>query len=90
LSEALPEERDETDLASLPRLVFHFNRRNYGRLRQLVDCINGMRLRAWDLDLRKHGRIGHWKLVIAQDPRPKNYLRIHRRGRRGSQRRTIK
>ena len=40
LSEPLPEERDESDLAALPRLVFHFNRRNYGRLRQLIDCIN--------------------------------------------------
>ena len=40
LSGPLPEERDESDLAALPRLVFHFNRRNYGRLRQLIDCIN--------------------------------------------------
>ena len=36
----LPEERDESDLASLPRLVFHFDRRRYGRLRQLIDRIN--------------------------------------------------
>ena len=36
----LPEERDEPLLASLPRLIFHFNRRNYGRLRQLIDCLN--------------------------------------------------
>ncbi|MEN6449813.1 MAG: TIGR00730 family Rossman fold protein [Thermoguttaceae bacterium] len=41
LSGPLPEERDEVDLASLPRLVFRFNRRNFGRLRQLIDCING-------------------------------------------------
>lgn len=40
LSEALPEEREETELAALPRLVFHFDRRSYGRLRQLIDCIN--------------------------------------------------
>lgn len=39
-TEALPEERDETDLAELPRLAFHFNRRNLGRLRQLIDRIN--------------------------------------------------
>jgi len=37
----LPEERDEPALADLPRLIFPFNRRNYGRLRQLIDCLNG-------------------------------------------------
>jgi hypothetical protein len=37
---ALPEERDEKELAELPRLVFRFNRRNLGRLRQLIDAIN--------------------------------------------------
>jgi uncharacterized protein (TIGR00730 family) len=37
---ALSEERDESDLAVLPRLIFHFNRRNFGRLRQLIDCLN--------------------------------------------------
>mgnify|MGYP002624061650 CR=1 FL=1 len=36
---ALPEE-DEPELADLPRLVFRFNRRSLGRLRQLVDAIN--------------------------------------------------
>jgi uncharacterized protein (TIGR00730 family) len=36
----LPGERDEPDLAHLARLVFRFNRRNLGRLRQLVDCLN--------------------------------------------------
>jgi uncharacterized protein (TIGR00730 family) len=40
VGEPLPEERDETELASLPRLIFHFNRRACGRLRQLIDCIN--------------------------------------------------
>ena len=38
--EALPVERDDTHLAELPRLVFAFNRRDLGRLRQLIDCIN--------------------------------------------------
>lgn len=36
---ALPAE-DEPALATLPRLVFHFNRRSLGRLRLLIDCIN--------------------------------------------------
>lgn len=37
----LPEEKDEPDLTELPRLIFQFNRRSYGRLRQLIDCLNG-------------------------------------------------
>ncbi len=36
----LPEERDETELVALPRLIFRFDRRSFGRLRQLIDCIN--------------------------------------------------
>ena len=36
---ALPAE-DEPDLADLPRLIFQFNRRSLGRLRQLVDVLN--------------------------------------------------
>ncbi len=39
-SSALMEERDEPELKQLPRLVFTFNRRNLGRLRQLIDLIN--------------------------------------------------
>jgi predicted Rossmann-fold nucleotide-binding protein len=38
--EALREEHDEPAFIALPRLVFHFNRRSLGRLRQLVDFIN--------------------------------------------------
>ena len=38
--DALPEEQGEPDLAHLPRLVFHFNRRTLGRLRMLINCIN--------------------------------------------------
>ncbi len=38
--DALPDERDEPELADLPRLVCTFNRFNHGRLRQLIDCIN--------------------------------------------------
>ena len=37
---ALPAEANDTAVASLPRLRFHFDRRNLGRLRMLVDCIN--------------------------------------------------
>ena len=36
----LEEELDEPSLQSLPRLVFHFNRRSAGRLRQLIDHLN--------------------------------------------------
>jgi hypothetical protein len=39
-SEPLPEEHEEVHLAALPRLVFHFDRRHCGRLRQLIDRIN--------------------------------------------------
>jgi uncharacterized protein (TIGR00730 family) len=35
-----PEESDEPELAELPRLVFHYNRRSAGRLRQLIDRVN--------------------------------------------------
>ncbi len=34
------EEEDEPDLALLTRLIFHFNRRDYGRLAQMVHRIN--------------------------------------------------
>ncbi|MFM8189196.1 MAG: LOG family protein [Pirellula sp.] len=36
----LPEESTEPELAELPRLKLHFNRRNLGRLRQLIDAVN--------------------------------------------------
>ncbi len=38
--EALPLEKEETELMHFPRLVFRFNRRNLGRLRMLIDAIN--------------------------------------------------
>jgi uncharacterized protein (TIGR00730 family) len=38
--DAFKEEVDEYRLTGMPRLAFHFNRRNYGRLRQLIDAIN--------------------------------------------------
>jgi hypothetical protein len=34
------EESDEPDLIHLPRLVLRFNRKNFGRLRQLIDALN--------------------------------------------------
>lgn len=37
---ALPAERGEPELAELPRLVFPFARRHFGRLRVLIDRIN--------------------------------------------------
>ena len=42
VSEALPVEKDEPKLASLPRLVFTFNRRDHGRLRMLIDHLNSL------------------------------------------------
>ena len=37
---ALPEEGNRTDLLELPRLLIDFNRRDFGRLRLLIDAIN--------------------------------------------------
>jgi len=37
---ALPIEQQENDLVELPRLAFNFVRRDFGRLRQLIDKIN--------------------------------------------------
>jgi len=36
----LPEEQDEPKIVHLPRLIFRFNRRSLGKLRQLIDCLN--------------------------------------------------
>jgi len=37
---ALPEERDDMDVITLTRLVIDFNRRDFGRLRNLIDTVN--------------------------------------------------
>lgn len=38
----LPEERDEENIAHLPRLIFTANRRNFGRIREFIDAINDL------------------------------------------------
>ncbi|MGE5285057.1 MAG: TIGR00730 family Rossman fold protein [Actinomycetota bacterium] len=38
---ALHEEADEPEIADLPRIVFRFNSGSHGRLRQLIDRLNG-------------------------------------------------
>jgi uncharacterized protein (TIGR00730 family) len=40
LGKSLPDEENEPHLADLPRLIFPFNRRNFGRLRMLIDFLN--------------------------------------------------
>jgi uncharacterized protein (TIGR00730 family) len=40
LRDALPEELDQPDLVDLPRLVFQFNRRNYGLLKAFLRRLN--------------------------------------------------
>jgi uncharacterized protein (TIGR00730 family) len=41
LIEPTPEERDDNDHLDLARVAFGFDRRQYGRLRQLIDVVNG-------------------------------------------------
>ena len=40
--EATPEEREDNDQLGMQRIAFEFNRRDYGRLRQMVDVLNGL------------------------------------------------
>jgi hypothetical protein len=40
VSGPLPDEKDEPELAAYARLVFRFNRRSLGRLRQLINVLN--------------------------------------------------
>jgi hypothetical protein len=57
----LLEESNEPDLAHLTRLVFHFNRRNLGRLRQLIDWINRSAVPPADAVA---GRGSHWSRTV--------------------------
>ncbi|MDD2676913.1 MAG: LOG family protein [Methylacidiphilaceae bacterium] len=41
-TDALPAEANEQEILSLPRLCFPFDRRSYGRLRQLIDRLNAL------------------------------------------------
>ncbi|MBM3882702.1 MAG: LOG family protein [Verrucomicrobia bacterium] len=41
LSEATAEEREDEDVPELPRIAFGFDRKSYGRLRELIDRLNG-------------------------------------------------
>jgi hypothetical protein len=40
--QATPEEAEDGECVDLPRLAFGFNRRDYGRLRQLIDSLNNL------------------------------------------------
>ena len=40
LASAFPEESSEAEIAHLPRLVFQPHKRNFGRLRQVIDSVN--------------------------------------------------
>lgn len=40
--DATPEEVEDNDNIGMPRIAFGFNRRDYGRLRQLYDVLNGL------------------------------------------------
>lgn len=43
LCEALPEEENEPEIIHLPRLVLDFNRKDFGRLRKLIDFLNDVK-----------------------------------------------
>ena len=40
--EPTPDEREDNDHVDLPRIAFNFNRKDYGRLRQLIDVLNSI------------------------------------------------
>lgn len=42
--QAFPQEQDELEALHLPRLAFHYHRRNAGRLRQFINWLNGLQI----------------------------------------------
>ena len=40
--EATPEEREDNQHVDLPRICFEFNKRDYGKLRNMIDALNGV------------------------------------------------
>jgi hypothetical protein len=40
--DATADELEDNDNVELPRISFGFNRRDYGRLRQLIDVLNSL------------------------------------------------
>ena len=42
IAKPVPEEIEDADKLELARISFNFNRKNYGRLRQLIDALNGL------------------------------------------------
>jgi len=42
LSGALPAEEDEPEISDLPRLLIDFNKKDFGRFRELIDTINSI------------------------------------------------
>jgi uncharacterized protein (TIGR00730 family) len=40
--ETMPDERDDRDFVNLARIAFGFDRKSYGRLRQMIDALNGI------------------------------------------------
>jgi uncharacterized protein (TIGR00730 family) len=65
---ALPEEQDKT-IAHLPRLKFHFRRRAFGRLRELVDRLNSFDLPAHSsIEVPEAGAGGLLPSEMDEDP----------------------
>ena len=40
ITPALPDEREDNDFPDLPRIALGFDRKSYGRLRQMIDVLN--------------------------------------------------
>lgn len=57
-SPAAPEEGDEPELSNLSRLVFHYNRKDTGRLRQLIDWLNALSAQPDPTESPSHQSVG--------------------------------